>query len=127
MIGTPFYVMSFVEGQIVDNGLLKVPEEQRRAVMSSIVQSLAKLHSFEPSSLGLLEGKAFGKMGGFYARQMRTLQRTSEAQVASSEGQVPAMKSMPELLTLFQQNMPPDRRVHKRKLNMRQLNLFEFI
>ena len=110
VIGTPFYVMSFVEGQIVDNGLLKVPEAERTAVMSSIVESLAKLHSYEPSALGLLgPGKAFGKMGGFYERQMRTLQRTSEAQVASSEGQVVAMKSMPELLRLFQQNMPPDR------------------
>eukprot|EP00913_Durusdinium_trenchii_P028986 g27178.t1 len=76
--------------------------------MTSIVQSLAKLHSYDPSRLGLLAGKPFGKMGGFYQRQIQTLQRTSEAQVSNSEGQVPAMKQMPELLRLFKQNMPPD-------------------
>lgn len=108
VIGTPFYVMSFVQGQIVDNGLLKLPKEQREAVMTSIVQSLAKLHSYDPSRWGLLAGKPFGKMGGFYQRQIQTLQRTSEAQVSNSEGQVPAMKQMPELLRLFKQNMPPD-------------------
>eukprot|EP00434_Breviolum_minutum_P046545 symbB.v1.2.042179.t1/scaffold9401.1/size3374/1 len=35
--------------------------------MNSIVKSLAKLHSYDPEKLGLLEGsKPFGKMGGFY-------------------------------------------------------------
>lgn len=110
IIGTPFYVMSFVEGQIADNGLLKLPKEERRPVMNSIVKSLAKLHSYDPEKLGLLEGsKPFGKIGGFYERQIRTLQRTSAAQVSTSEGQVPEMTSMPELLRLFKHNMPPDR------------------
>ncbi|CAJ1361218.1 unnamed protein product, partial [Effrenium voratum] len=67
VIGTPFYIMSFVQGQIADNGLLKLPQEQRRPVMSSIVQSLAKLHSYDPEKLGLVGGpKPFGKIGGFY-------------------------------------------------------------
>ncbi|CAL1126813.1 unnamed protein product [Cladocopium goreaui] len=110
VIGTPFYVMSFMEGRIADNGLLNLPKEERPAVMQSIVQSLAKLHGYDPKELGLLQGsKPFGKMGGFYERQIRTLQRTSEAQVSNSQGQVPPMKAMPELLRFFKDNMPPDR------------------
>eukprot|EP00931_Biecheleriopsis_adriatica_P031734 TRINITY_DN18577_c0_g1_i2.p1 TRINITY_DN18577_c0_g1~~TRINITY_DN18577_c0_g1_i2.p1 ORF type:complete len:395 (-),score=70.01 TRINITY_DN18577_c0_g1_i2:282-1418(-) len=110
IIGTSFYVMSFMKGQIPDNGLQNLPNEHKRPVMKAIVQSLAKLHSYDPEKLGLLGGeKPFGRIGGFYDRQIQTLSRTSEAQVAGSEGKVPAMVRMPELLRLFQANMPEDR------------------
>mmetsp|Transcript_87120 Transcript_87120/g.154180 ORF Transcript_87120/g.154180 Transcript_87120/m.154180 type:complete len:380 (+) Transcript_87120:45-1184(+) len=110
IIGTSFYVMSFMKGQIPDNGLLTLPKEHRKPVMRSIVQSLAKLHSYDPKKLGLTEGeKPFGKIGGFYKRQISTMSRTSEAQVKGAGGKVPPLERMPELLQLFEANMPEDR------------------
>jgi len=110
VIGTSFYVMSFKKGQIPDNGLLTLPKEHRKPVMRNIVQSLAKLHSYDPRKLGLTEGdKPFGKMGGFYKRQIATMSRTSEAQVTGARGKVPPLERMPQLLKLFEDNMPEDR------------------
>ncbi|CAE8619552.1 unnamed protein product [Polarella glacialis] len=113
VIGTPFYVMAFVKGVIPDNALLQLAKEHRRPAMKSIVQSLAKLHSYDPCKLGLLQDcagkKPFGRMGGFYERQISTLARTSEAQVSGSEGKVPPMRHMQDLLALFKANMPEDR------------------
>lgn len=109
VIGTSFYVMSFVKGHIPDNGLLKLPKDRRRSAMEAIVQSLARLHSYDPNTLGLLSGKPYGKVGGFYERQIRTMKRTSEAQVSGSDGHIPPMQRINDLIQLFEANMPPDR------------------
>jgi len=110
VIGTPFYVMSFVKGKISDNGLTKIPAEQRRAAMIAIVQTLAKLHKYDPAQLGLMEaGKAFGQSRGFYERQIKTMTRTSENQVSASGGKVGQLEAMPELLAQFALHMPEDR------------------
>mmetsp|Transcript_36835 Transcript_36835/g.67953 ORF Transcript_36835/g.67953 Transcript_36835/m.67953 type:complete len:375 (+) Transcript_36835:60-1184(+) len=110
VIGTPFYIMGFVKGQIVDNGLHKLPVKHRRSAMFAIVESLAKLHRYDAKALGLMEaGNAFGQDGGFYERQIKTMSRTSEMQVSGSDGKVAAFESMPALLKLFAANMPQDR------------------
>jgi aminoglycoside phosphotransferase (APT) family kinase protein len=109
VIGTPFYVMDFIKGQIVDNGVSKLPPHQRRPALLAIVDALAKLHSYDPAAVGLMQpGKEFGKSGGFYERQIKTMSRTSETQVTNSEGKVPPLKSMPSLLASFKANMPED-------------------
>jgi len=110
VIGTPFYVMSFVEGQIPDNSLSVLPPAQRRPVMLAIVETLAQLHGYDPVALGLLGGsEEFGRAGGFYERQIRKLSSVSGSQVENSRGKVVALKSMPELLALFAAHMPEDR------------------
>lgn len=110
VIGTPFYVMSFVKGRIVDNGLKSLPTAQRRPAMLAIVETLAKLHTYDPVDLGLMEqGNAFGQAGGFYERQIRTLSRTSENQVSRSDGKIGPLQAMPDLLAKFVANMPEDR------------------
>jgi aminoglycoside phosphotransferase (APT) family kinase protein len=110
VIGTPFYVMGFVKGQIPDNGLASLPRQHRRPAMLAIVRALAKLHSFDPVELGLMEtGNTFGKSGGFYERQIRAMSRTSENQVAGSVGKVGPLMAMPELLKQFAAHMPLDR------------------
>jgi len=110
VIGTPFYVMNYVKGQISDNGLQKLPVAHRRPALLAIVNALAKLHRFDPVKLGLMErGTAFGQSGGFYDRQIKTMTRTSENQVARSEGKVAPLESMTELLSQFAAHMPEDR------------------
>lgn len=106
VIGTSFYVMDFVQGRIVDNGLDKLPLEQRKPAMLAIVQTLAKLHSYDPAALGLVNVEhAFGKVGGFYSRQISTMTRTSEMQASK----VAPLQSMPALLKLFEANMPEEK------------------
>jgi len=109
VVGTSFYIMSFVKGPIPDNALTSVVAESRKSVMFSITRALAKLHSFRPEDLGLVGNHdSFGKAGGFYERQMATLVRTSKAQVDGSNGMVPALRGMEEILRLFKANMPSD-------------------
>jgi len=112
VIGTAFYVMSFEQGPIPDNGLKKLSAERRRPAMLAIVDTLARLHNFDPAELGLMEpGNAFGQASGFYERQIKTMLRTSEAQVKGAEGKVSGLElaSMPALLAQFEHHMPHDR------------------
>lgn len=106
VIGTMFYVMDFIQGRIVDNGLLKLPVEQRKPAMMAITRSLAKLHSYDLTALGFVNpSDPFGKVGCFYSRQIKTMMRTSEAQASKAQ----PLRSINALLGLFKANMPEDR------------------
>ncbi len=109
VIGTDFYVMDFVKGQILTNDLASIEPRQRLPALKSIVTTLAKLHSYDPEQLGLLSGKPFGRVGGFYERQVATMARISEAQVSGGLGQVPEMKSFRSVVELFRSHLPEDR------------------
>lgn len=110
VIGTPFYIMEFVKGRIVDNGLKKLSVEERGPAMFAIVDVLANLHNVSPVSLGLLTpGNEFGQANGFYERQIKTLSRVSEHQSANSAGSVGALEAMADLLAQFAAHMPEDR------------------
>lgn len=100
VIGTPFYVMEFLKGRIfTDVRMLDLPFEERREwyvnlfiyiyqrkillkytkSWFSAVATLGKLHSVNFKSIGL---EGYGKDNGFYARQMRSLGKVSDAQGA---------------------------------------------
>ena len=63
------------------------------------------LHSVDPHKVGLSD---YGKMGGFYTRQIKTMKRVSEAQVGATHGVVPPFQRGDELLAWFESNLPPD-------------------
>ena len=68
VIGSVFYVMEMVEGQIFWNGTLPgVPKADRRAYYDAMIDSLAALHSFDHVALGLGD---FGAPGNYIARQV---------------------------------------------------------
>eukprot|EP00299_Pterocystis_sp_00344_P012381 c5938_g1_i1.p1 GENE.c5938_g1_i1~~c5938_g1_i1.p1 ORF type:complete len:396 (+),score=97.33 c5938_g1_i1:90-1190(+) len=105
VIGSSFYVMSFVKGRIPENSLRNIPDTQRKDVMRSIVRTLGKLHSFDVRQLGLLEpSNPFGKEGKFYERQLATLTEVSRQQIQNSP--VPPIPSLPLLLELFNSHSP---------------------
>jgi len=108
VIGTPFYIMEFCEGRIVANTLEDVPKSDRKAAMFAMVHTLGDLHKFDPTEIGLMEGKPYGKLTGFYERQIATMKRTSEAQVAAAKGKLSQMARMDDLLQAFAANMPDD-------------------
>ncbi|MCA9648056.1 MAG: phosphotransferase [Polyangiaceae bacterium] len=69
VIGTPFYVMEHVRGRIFRAPLM--PEardrEERAAIASATIQTLAKLHQIVPNEVGLGD---FGKAGNYMERQV---------------------------------------------------------
>ncbi|PVU99090.1 hypothetical protein BB559_001019 [Furculomyces boomerangus] len=81
IIGTPFYVMEFVEGRIfVDPALPEIPKEERWAYLQEMTRVLALIHSVKYKDIGL---NGYGKDGGYYTRQCISLSRIHGDQASS--------------------------------------------
>ncbi|KAF9348423.1 hypothetical protein BGX26_000165 [Mortierella sp. AD094] len=98
VIGTPFYVMEFLQGRIFsDVTLKKLPFEERRLCWISAVDTLAKLHKVDYVSIGL---ESYGKPSGFYRRQISSLSKVSAAQAEAQDangvkvGPIPGMEEV---------------------------------
>ncbi|WP_413810415.1 phosphotransferase family protein [Streptomyces sp. OE57] len=70
VIGSPFYVMEFVEGTPYRTAeqLAAIGPERTREVVLSLVDTLVALHSVDPAEVGLGD---FGRPEGFLERQLR--------------------------------------------------------
>ncbi|RAK89723.1 APH-domain-containing protein [Aspergillus costaricaensis CBS 115574] len=78
VIGTPFYVMQFLDGRIfTDSTMPGVSPAERTALWRDAVRVLGKIHTTETRSIGL---QSFGKQGGYYDRQLSTFTTLSRAQ-----------------------------------------------
>ena len=67
-IGTPYYVMEFVEGKAyLDPSLPGFSAESRASLYDQMNLGLANLHSVKVKSIGLED---FGKSGSYFARQL---------------------------------------------------------
>jgi aminoglycoside phosphotransferase (APT) family kinase protein len=87
VIGTPFYVMDFVEGRIFDNAAMdNVAPDERRSLHFASVDALAKLHSVDFKAVGLSD---FGPKGGYVARQVNRWSQQYE--LSLSAGELPAL------------------------------------
>jgi len=70
VLGTPFYVMSFVNGRVLEDiCLAEHSPQERAAIYESLVQVLAQLHKVDTKAVGL---EGFGKPSGYVQRQLRT-------------------------------------------------------
>jgi aminoglycoside phosphotransferase (APT) family kinase protein len=68
VIGTAFYIMEYVEGRIFwELDLPGLEPNERAAIYDSVNETIAKLHSFDYTALGLGD---FGKPGNYFARQI---------------------------------------------------------
>src|ERR1700744_5287511 len=68
VIGAAFYIMSMEEGRVFwDPSLPSQTPEARRKIFTSKIQTLAKLHTYNPETLGLSD---FGRPGNYFARQI---------------------------------------------------------
>lgn len=68
VIGTPFFVMGHVPGRVLSDPTLPgLSPADRRAVIGSYIDTLARLHSVNPDQVGLGD---FGKPGNYFARQI---------------------------------------------------------
>jgi len=68
VIGSAFYIMSMEDGRIFwDPALPQLAKEERRPIFTSKIETLAKLHMYDPVAIGLGD---FGKPGNYFARQV---------------------------------------------------------
>lgn len=70
VIGTPFYVMEFLDGRIFEDFTMPgVSAQEREALWREAVETLARFHAVDRKEVGL---EGFGRAGGFYGRQIKT-------------------------------------------------------
>ncbi|KAL4908671.1 hypothetical protein BDW74DRAFT_175353 [Aspergillus multicolor] len=103
VVGTPFYIMEFLDGRIFEDPTFPgVSAEERMALWREAMITLAKLHRIDPSAIGLA---GYGKSGGFYNRQLDTWRNLTVAQgaVLDEETREPVgpVPEIEELLRFF--------------------------
>lgn len=99
VIGTPFYIMEFLDGRILEDPAMPgVSAEERKALWHAAVDTLAKLHRVRPADVGL---ESFGRPSGFYDRQIETWTTICASQAAAVDvetndpvGDLPHFKDM---------------------------------
>ncbi len=93
VIGSMFYIMGMVEGRVLWNGALPTcSSEERGAIYRAQIETLAKLHSYDPDEIGLGD---YGKPGNYFARQV---DRWSKQYRASETQDIPEMNRLIEWL-----------------------------
>lgn len=134
VVGTPFYVMEFLDGRIfTDVRMLEVPPQDRREwfvqirnsllnLISSMiftlsswlsaVGALAALGSISPADVGLSK---FGPSSNYFPRQIKSLSRVSQAQAAAVDvdtnkptGDIPFYA---EMVAWYQKNLPDESKI----------------
>ncbi|KAF2013911.1 APH-domain-containing protein [Aaosphaeria arxii CBS 175.79] len=115
VVGSPFYIMQFLDGRIVtDPSFPDASPQDRTEMWHDAVRTLAKLHRLDPKAIGL---ETFGKPRGFYNRQIKTFTQLGDAQAKTKDvetgeevGEIPHMG---ELKRFFEEErrQPRDRGV----------------
>ena len=98
VIGTPFYVMDWLEGRVLEEQWLPgMGAAERAAIYAEMNRVIAALHAVDVQSIGLA---TFGKPGNYFARQIA---RWSRQCVAAS---LPMSRPMQNLIDWLPQNVP---------------------
>jgi aminoglycoside phosphotransferase (APT) family kinase protein len=99
VVGTPFFVMSFVEGRIFwEPHLPGSNPAERAAIYDAANATIAQLHSFDPAAIGLAD---YGRGENYVARQV---ERWSK-QYRASETQT--IDDMERLMVWLPNHLPP--------------------
>ena len=94
VIGTPFYVMDFVEGRILwDPALPGMANAERTAIYSDMSRVVGALHRVDYRAVGLSD---YGRPGNFFDRQIGRW--TRQYQAAAIDDPIPAMDRLIEWL-----------------------------
>ena len=98
IVGTPFYLMEFLEGRvIVDQSLPGMTRAERGAIYTEMNRIIAALHQVNPEAVGLAD---FGRAGNYFGRQIA---RWSRQYQESRTEDIDALNSLIEWLP---QNIP---------------------
>jgi aminoglycoside phosphotransferase (APT) family kinase protein len=100
VIGTAFFVMSFVDGRVFWEAEMPASNPLERAhVYDAMNATLARLHSFNPAAIGLAD---YGRGENYVARQ---IERWSKQYRASETEPV---KDMEQLIAWLPAHLPPE-------------------
>jgi aminoglycoside phosphotransferase (APT) family kinase protein len=100
VIGTAFYLMTFVEGRVLWNPALpELEREERGPIYDAMNEGLARLHSIDVAAAGLSD---YGKPGSYFARQY---QRWTDQYRASETARI---EDMERLIAWLADNAPAD-------------------
>jgi aminoglycoside phosphotransferase (APT) family kinase protein len=95
IVGTPFYLMEFLDGRVlIDQSLPGMEAAERTAIYLEMNRVIALLHGVDPDPVGLSD---FGRTGGYFSRQIA---RWTRQYRESSTEQIPAMDRLMEWLPL---------------------------
>ncbi|TVY82191.1 Acyl-CoA dehydrogenase family member [Lachnellula suecica] len=103
VIGTPFYIMEFLDGRVSEAWELPgVSPEDRKDMWMDATRNLAKLHTLDVRTLDL---KNFGQPARFYERQLSTITAITEAQAqikdAATQKPIGPIMHSDELFSFF--------------------------
>jgi aminoglycoside phosphotransferase (APT) family kinase protein len=99
IIGTPFFVMDFVEGRIFTEPLLTgLDRDQRAAIYDSMNDTLARLHKVNYQAVGLGD---YGRPQAYLARQIARWAKQYQASV------IDPIPEMDRLIEWLPQHLPP--------------------
>ena len=103
VIGTIFYIMEHVAGRVfLDCRMPDLDPAERAAIFDSANETLAKLHSISPDSIGLGD---YGRPGNYFARQVS---RWSKQYALSRTEDIPEMDRLIDWLpTALPDEQPP--------------------
>jgi aminoglycoside phosphotransferase (APT) family kinase protein len=102
VIGTPFYVMDFVDGRVLwDPALPGMTPSERHAIFDDMNRVIAALHTVDYVAAGLDD---FGKPGNYFARQIDRWSRQYNA------SQTEPIEAMDRLIAWLPSHIPTDAR-----------------
>lgn len=100
IMGTPFYVMEYIEGRVLsDPSLPDISPRDRHDIYMEMIRVLAALHGVDYQAKGLAD---FGKPGNYFVRQTG---RWTKQYIAAQTDDIPAMDKLIEWLP---QHIPED-------------------
>jgi aminoglycoside phosphotransferase (APT) family kinase protein len=100
IIGTPFYVMEFLEGRVFrDPALPGLESDERRAIYGAMSANLARLHQVDWRAAGL---EGFGKPTGYLSRQIALWTRQYEG------GKTHDIPAMDQLIVWLPEHLPAE-------------------
>jgi len=100
IIGTPFYVMDFIEGRVLRDAVLPdMAPAERTAIYDDMSRVLAALHGVDYKARGLAD---YGKPGNYFARQVGRWSKQYTAAKTDDHA------SMDNLMDYLQSNIPDD-------------------
>ncbi|PFH52166.1 hypothetical protein AMATHDRAFT_2412 [Amanita thiersii Skay4041] len=110
VIGTPFYVMEFLEGRIfTDSRMLEIASKDRHECWLSAVKTLAALSQIIPNEIGLSN---FAPSTDYFPRQIKSFTRISSTQatVIDTETNKPVgnIPHFDELISWYKSNLPDE-------------------
>ncbi|KAF5382997.1 hypothetical protein D9757_006345 [Collybiopsis confluens] len=116
VVGTPFYVMEFLDGRIFEDArLLELSPKDRTECWLASIHALTCLSSIDPADIGL---DSYGPPQAYFPRQLRAFSKIAEVQGATRDidtnepvQQIPHYENM---IRWFQTHLPDEGNLGRR-------------